>query len=195
MGTTYEKCPKEVHEFVGGILHDYYPELAEVGAKVSCVFSFAPRDKNGNPTGPGVKLHGYPCAAVIRKTTLKQRVMGAADAEITIDGDEWPNWSEKRRQALIDHELYHLELAIGEDGRPTFDDIQRPKFKVKLHDWQLGGFAAIVQRHGDFAFEQTAAQDLIDKHGQHLFPWLKPRKLAEVELHQYPTALKAAATA
>src|ERR1019366_9477538 len=60
--------------------------------------------------------------------------------------------SETRRLALLDHELTHLVLRCDEDGL-KHDDIGRPTFKIKQHDFDLGGFAEVVERHGEASVE------------------------------------------
>lgn len=169
---TYSKCPPTVDAIVRRIIAANHPELLECKVTIGPLFAFAPRDKNGMPTGPAVKLNGYPCAAVVRITPLKRRVQGLADAEIVIDGDNWKDWSDARQDALIDHELCHLELARDKGGAVILDDHFRPKLRMKLHDWQLGGFAAVIQRHGEESFDALTFQEAVATHRQLLMPFM-----------------------
>jgi hypothetical protein len=162
MATTYEKCDEVVNRRVRRLIQKHYPDLQECEARIDCLFA-----RNGD--GPAVKLHGYACLAVVRKTSLKQRVLGLGDAEIVIDEKAYEDLTETQRDALLDHEIYHLEVQKDEHGYPDTDDAGRPKLKLKLHDWELGGFAEIAQRYGSDAPEVKAAQDFQDKFGQYVF--------------------------
>jgi hypothetical protein len=132
---------------------------------------------------PSLKLHGYACAATVRATTLKQRALGQRDALIVFDAFTWERLDDDERRAVIDHELYHLQVVSEERGVPfvlwdpvakciatvpKHDDLGRPKLKLRLHDWHLGGFRAIAERHGDAALEVRAFRSTADEHGQFL---------------------------
>lgn len=121
--------------------------------------------------GVAVKLHGYPCAAVVKITPYRQRVQGIEDVVITLDGALWAEMSDAERTALLDHELYHLDLARDKDGQVKADDAGRPKLKMRLHDWQLGGFEAIGRRHRDAALEVQAFKEAQKTYSQALFAW------------------------
>ena len=159
-------APGEVRAVLEDVLAEYHPELAEAGVTINLLFA------NSTGNGPAVKLHGYPCAAVVKINGLKARVEGVMDATITIDGDAWPDWSTGQRKALIDHELYHLELAHdAKTGNYKYDDAGRPKLKMRNHDWQMGGFDAIARRHGQAAFEVQAVRVLATERGQMFWAW------------------------
>jgi hypothetical protein len=101
----------------------------------------------------GLKHHGYNAAAVVKVKSLADRAAGSADARIVVDGDGWEEWDRKRRQAVIDHELEHLEPQYDDGGELKRDDLGRPKLKLKLHDWHIGGFECIAQRNKEHALE------------------------------------------
>src|SRR5699024_2705112 len=133
------------------------------------------RNKNGEPVEPAISVGGYPAAACIKITTLKQRVLGLGDALLMIDGNNWDFWSTEYKSAVIDHELTHLVIDwitepenINDEwrgGRAGYDDANRPILKMRLHDWQHGGFAKIVARHGQTAAEMRNINAMIDAHG------------------------------
>lgn len=179
---TYTKADIETRQIVDRVMKAHHPELASHGVKVSCLFAHAARDKAGMPKGPAVKLGGYSCAAVVSITPHKRRVLGVADAVITLDGDNWEDWSDERREALIDHELTHLVIAKDKAGAARLDDSLRPKLKMRLHDWQLGGFAEIVVRHGEESFDLLTLRDVIDHHGQILMPFMRDPAAAPLKL-------------
>jgi hypothetical protein len=47
----------------------------------------------------------------------------------------------------------------------------RPKLKMRQHDWQLGGFDVIVQRHKGASLDYQAAADLGKRFVQREFNW------------------------
>ena len=140
--------------------------------RVGARFAYAAvNEKTGERKGPAIKHHGYAAAAVVRIVSQKDRVSGMPDAMIDIDGDAWPEWTEQRQRAVLDHELHHLEVVKEDSGAVKLDDCNRPKLKMRLHDFEIGGFAEIAKRYKEEALEVEAARAMADKFGQLLFPW------------------------
>lgn len=129
------------------MMRAHHGHLIRAGVTVGVLTAHAPTDDEGNPKGAALKLHGVRCAATIKVTTQEQRVKGFEDAIIKVDGDRWDTFSPERQEAIIDHELTHLN-PTGDT-----DDCGRPKIKTRSHDVDLGGFTAIVERHGRNAVE------------------------------------------
>jgi hypothetical protein len=121
--------------------------LVDYRVRVDCLFAHPDLDEDGAPKGPPVTLNGYPCAAKVKITAPKDRAKGCGDAEILIDHDLYQELPDAERDALLDHELQHLE-STGE-----FDDMGRPKLTMRLHDHSFGWFDAIAARHGRASFE------------------------------------------
>jgi hypothetical protein len=149
----YEKAPNDVREIVEKMTERYHPTLRDAGASICCLMAFPTEDKNGDSTGPALTHQGYPAQAVVKIIGLKERTDGRADAEICIDGENWPLLSEAEKNALIDHELEHLEPKYDKHGLLVRDDLDRPKLKIRKHDHQFGWFDSIVRRHGRAALE------------------------------------------
>lgn len=143
----YDEGSEEQHEVVQQMMEKYHQPLVDAQVKIDVLRAWARKDKNGDPVGPALTLHGWPCLAIVRVIPYKQRVKGCGDAEIAIDDERWDELSEWDRKALIDHELEHLEL------RHKQDDLDRPKLKLRHHDYRLEGFHSIIRRHGRFALE------------------------------------------
>lgn len=161
--TVYEKAPHDVENLIDAVMRDYHPELIEAGVTIDSLFAFNDRSE---PIKPG----GYPALAVIRINTLKNRVKGMADAEITIDGAIWKNMTEPQRRALLDHELYHLIVKRDKESNIETDDIDRPKLKMRKHDYQMGWFRAIAVRHKENSPEVTQAKLLWREDANIFFP-------------------------
>src|SRR5687768_5930298 len=114
MPVTYEKVDEQTEALIADVIKDYHFELKKAKVSISALFAKPPED---DPLSPAVKLHGYPCLAVIRIVPYKQRVQGISDAEITIDHVKWQELHADQKRALIDHELAHLELKEEKKGQ------------------------------------------------------------------------------
>ena len=175
---TLSTAPAEVHELIGEVIREHHPDLAQAGVTVGALMAWA---KSGDP----VKLHGYPCAATVKKNSVRDRLEGKPDATITIDSDHWDGLDDRQRAALIDHELTHLvPVLIGTiehkdsegnvvEREPVWktDDAGRPVLQMRLHDWQLGGFRAVAERHGSAAPEVREWQRANERFRQSVFAW------------------------
>jgi hypothetical protein len=169
---SYDKAPPEVSELVAEIIEQHYQDLKQAEVSIECLQAKAPiKKKTGLPNGPALKLHGWPCAAIVSINNEKKRAEGVADATITIDWDRWPEWNEDQRRALIDHEIHHLVIARDKFGGIKEDSLGRPKLKMRPHDWETSGFKVIAERHGEASFEVTEAKNLKMRFGQLLWGW------------------------
>lgn len=165
MGVNFEQAPIEVHQIASEVLQAHHPELRMTdGSPVKLCILMAFRGDDADE--PAVMLHGYPCYAKISIIPLKQRVDKRADAEIIIDREEWDNnLSHPQQRALLDHEITHLEIQKDENGFVKTDDVGRPKLKLKVHDWHIGGFRSIAQRYGSDALEVVEARKFQESYG------------------------------
>lgn len=172
---SFELADGDVHARVQDLLRRHHKPLHEAKVTVCCLLAHAPADGNGDAVGTALKLHGRACAGIIRVTSHRDRVAGHKDAMMLLDGDRWPTWSERQQDALLDHELTHLQLVTNAKEEVLRDSVFRPRLKLRLHDWEITGFEEIVQRYGSDSFEHMEAQLLFEKHGQLLFPWATQR--------------------
>jgi hypothetical protein len=136
-----------------------------------------------------LKHGGYPAQATIQVSSTKNRALDMPDAVLIIDAANWDDLSVVQREALIDHELYHLQVAaveggvvgIGDDGQmsgePKSDDLGRPVLKMRLHDWQIGGFTAVVARHGAESGEVRQVRTCLGEDGQYV--WDRERTVTD----------------
>lgn len=163
MVATYTQAPVEVHTRLKSLILSYHRDLSEV--TFSVLMAAAKRDeKTGEKKGPALtRTGGWPALAKVRIVSLRDRVSGGADAQILLDGDQWDSNSPDRQDAILDHELTHVELQRDDDGFVKSDDCGRPKLRIRLHDWELGGFDSIVERYGQDAVEAEAARRLSER--------------------------------
>lgn len=161
---TYDPAPKEVHDRVKALIKRFYPDLENVGLRVDVLMA-ATDDESGH----AVTLHGYPCDATIKILGAKDRAMDRGDVEIVIDNERYDSMGEKERDALIDHELYHVELKRDRHNKVKLDPYGRPQIKMRLHDFEAGWFHEIARRHGKNSGEVQQARALMGEHGQLYF--------------------------
>ncbi len=164
MSVIYDQASRELHHLAAEILTSNHPDLRlPDGSFVKLCLLMA--SAGGEEDDAPVKCHGYPAQAVISVIAYKQRVDKRADAEIVIDEKNWHDLTEPQQRALLDHEITHLEIVKDEHGMVKCDDMGRPKIKLRLHDWQMGGFRSIAARYGDDAPEVILAKDFKEKFG------------------------------
>lgn len=171
---TLERAPAEALEIVNEMTEKYHGALRDAELTIDVFFAFAKTDEHGDTESCAVKLHGYPCAAVVKINSYTLRAKGHADAEITIDGDNWDTWTDDQCRALIDHELEHLELKTDKDGLLVRDDLDRPKLRMRKHDHQYGWFDSVARRHGEASLEQQQYDELVASRRQMWFAWEGP---------------------
>src|ERR1017187_4770921 len=163
MGVSYTICGEDVKKLVKASMDTHHPGLSEAGVTVHAIFA-EKYDEDGQ-TLPAIKVHGVPAVAKIAITALPDRVRGIADAKLTIDRGQWHGMSETRRLGLLDDELTHLVLRFDEDGI-KLDDIGRPTFKMRQHDWELTGFASVVDRQGEASVAASQFSPFEEAYGQ-----------------------------
>lgn len=158
---TYNRCPPSVTEMANAILCDFETHKPLLDAKVRIDFIFAYADEGK----AAIRHQGQAALGLCRRLPPKQRAMGRGDAEITLDAAWWELASMAERRALLDHELHHIQVKEGKR-----DDLGRPVLTLRKHDVQIGWFAIIAERHGDFSVERQQARDIYDRHGQAFWP-------------------------
>lgn len=163
--STYCESPDEVREMITNIKNKYYPDLCKAEVTITSLMAHARRNEKGEITGPSLTLHGHPAIAIVSVTNHKNRVAGLTDVIIEFDGDIWNDFSLEDQSAIVDHELFHIDLKKDEDGEFQSDDSGRPKVRLKPHDWQLGGFGEIAKRHGSASQEVQQLKTVVSQYG------------------------------
>jgi hypothetical protein len=159
MPTSFGMADRSVQIMLADICKQHHQPLDEAEVIFGIIMA-------SNEDGPAVKAGGYPAAATVKIVPLKDRLAKKYDVEIMIDYSVWDSLSHTSREALLDHELSHVQLAkfdwYVEKGDPEQrmqircdrDDLGRPKCKLRPADWNAGdGFLAVVERYGESAIE------------------------------------------
>lgn len=169
MGKTYSKAPDDASARVEFLLRRYYPELKSEMLTLKIDLLSVANDGDG----PALSHQGYPAAAVVRILGPKERTMARGDAEIVIDEEKYSDMSPAERDALLDHELYHIEIKKDKHGKPKLDENGRPKLKLRKHDYQFGWFKVIALRHTGNSGEIQQARGLFGAEQQTFFPFVE----------------------
>lgn len=169
--STFERCDESVDQMAQEILKQFetHKPLLDAKVRIDFVFAFAPTDSMGCPVGNALKLHGRAADGICRILPLKQRALGRGDAEISLDGDHWRDYSDAERRSLLDHELHHLAVRLKQ-GLADRDSHGRPLLRMRKHDVEFGWFALIAARHGVESGERRQAQSIMDQWGQYFWP-------------------------
>ncbi len=178
MPKTYDTAPSNVKQRADALIERNHEDLWKVEAKIDYLFAT-------NDRGDAVSHRGYPALAVVRIVNLKDRTKGMGDAEITIDAAKYLRMTPEQQDALLDHELHHLIVMRDDDGMAKTDDLGRPRFKMRKHDFDFGWFTEIATRHGMNSPEVTQAKMMWDEANQSLFPFLADKTY---EAEEMPTA-------
>lgn len=182
MSKSYSKAPDECGERVAHLLKLFHPDLVKAGVTVDLI-SIANDDGE-----PCLTHQGYPAAAVVRIVDSKGRTMGRGDAEIVIDEAYYIGLTDAEKDALLDHELYHIELKMRtnkETGEEmlALDENGRPKLKLRKHDVQAGWFSEIAKRHGAASLERKQALSIYLAGQQTYFAFDAGEQVKMIEAH------------
>lgn len=188
MAKTYSKAPDEVTDRCAHIIKLFYPDLFAAEIRID-LLSISDEDA----VGPCLKHQGYGAAAVVRILDVKARTMGRGDAEIVIDEWTYLKMTEAEKDALLDHEIHHIELrTIGKTRIPIRDERNRPKMRLKRHDRQFGWFDAIAERHGQASGEVKQVTRLYLEAKQIYFTFAEMPLLSETALDRAAAKLEKA---
>jgi hypothetical protein len=170
---TFQRCPPAIKAMADEILREHESHQQVVSAKVEIdyVFAFADVNDAGVTINNALTHHGSRALGICKKIALKERVLGRGDVEIALDGRWWQEASEAECRAVLDHELHHIEVKVDLNG-VCRDDIGRPLIKLRKHDYDVGWFNIIAQRHGTASIEAKQAKQIMDEMGQYYWPEL-----------------------
>jgi Putative phage metallopeptidase len=162
MSTTFDEPDDELTALLATVMRIYRPTLHAAEVRVGIVVA-------SNPNGDAVMHRGHPAFGCIKVLSPVDRLKKKYEAELKIDGDKYPDLRPRQLQALLFHELLHIDLKkwwetsiLDDDGEPTgettlhweSDDRGRPKLKGVTGDWSAGdGFARVCAVFGADAIE------------------------------------------
>lgn len=173
MGINYDKPNDKMLQRLADAMV-YHAKLAEADVTVQLLVA-SRYDGEGN-LEPALKKNGLVIAAKTSVTSLPDRVRGIEDAKIIIDAASWESMADGRQIALLDHELEHLQLVYDSDGILKLDDRNRPKLKLKPHDFELNYFHDVAQRHGEASVEASLVRHFNVTYGEQLLLFGKGAK-------------------
>lgn len=165
----YSKASTDVVAHIANMQEAHHPDLD--GVTVDALFVFDDEESSE----PVLKHQGYSAAAVVKITSVRDRTLGTADAVMTFDRATWLSLTPAQRDALVDHELQHLQWVTDKEGHPKSDSRGRPKLAMRPHDHQFGWFDEIASRHEEASVEVRQARALLET-GRQLyfdFAWTK----------------------
>lgn len=167
MSVTYAKADKGILKAALVVMQRNHEDLAKAGVKLEILMA------SNSKAEPSLKLHGYPAAGIVGVIDPKSRVLGLGDALIRIATEVWTRLDHKSQEALLDHELRHLDVQFDDDGKVKTDYAGRPVLGMRHHDWHLSGFAETVRLYGAAALDAIEmAAFIAGEHGRVLQPFL-----------------------
>lgn len=121
MAAEWREAPQYIIDIAKRLIRQHYPDLLE--ARVAFIMRSEASKSNGMVT-----------IGKAKKVSAELQLHIPYDFIIWLASDEWVRASPKQREALIDHQLCHLQWI---------DNVA----KIKGHDFD-GEFIEIIERHG-----------------------------------------------
>lgn len=160
MPTTFHDPDPVVTALLAEVMRAYHPRLHEAGVRVRVLMA-------ENPDGDAITHGGYPALATMKPESAINRAKWDGDALLKIDQKGWDELEDAQREALLDHELSHIDtIDLSPDelrqaraeaaDAPTWktDDRGRPKLRSVPGNLNVGDmFLAVIARHGANAIE------------------------------------------
>jgi len=163
-----------MHRIVDDLVHAHHSHLRD--AKIALAWH----------KGWKADTDGRVVLGKCKKASDLDRQLADFDFVILLNREFWtePTATDAQRRALIDHELCHAEVVLGEDDEPVEDELGRICYRMRKHD--IEEFAEIVERHGlykrdleQFAAAMRRGPKLFDEPTEAKTP--KPKKRQPVE--------------
>jgi len=188
MALEYSLPDDEMNDMMRRVIHRHHPRLIKADVRIGLITQ---RKEQDGMAVPSLKHAGWPAAATVKPTAVKDRLLGMPDVVILIDRVAWDDMEQPRQLSLLDHELTHISILDEEgavvDVEPDgsmrawkVDDAGRPVIKMRDHDWQAGGFREVIARWGRDAVDAYGVESVIEASGQARWEWTeKTRDIAE----------------
>lgn len=173
---TYERADKSVERLAKELIEQYetHKPMKVVEPKVDYVFAYGDVDDEGRQLNDALTKNGLKALGITKIIALKERALGRGDVEVALDGDWWKSATDEQQAALLDHELHHICIKCDKAGNVQYDDLGRPKIKLRKHDVEVGWFKVVAERHGAASQERIQAKAIMDFSGQYFWPGIAP---------------------
>lgn len=166
MGKQYEEAP-DLRPLVERVMRAHHPHLTALEVVIDLLWAFEGSMADPMPT---LARRGGPLFGVAAVESLRERVRGAGDARIEVDRGRWIRLSEPEQEAVIDGLLEQIEPVISEN-HARFDDLGRPRLRIRPPDVELSAWIPTAARHGRASTDVRAALALLEgPYGPLLFP-------------------------
>jgi hypothetical protein len=121
---------------------------------------------------PAIFEAKVPIASTVSVTSTINRILGTADAYITLDAFAWSRMSDQNKRACLDHQLCALDIVLGSEGEVQTDCAGRPKLTIRPPDFRVSGFKDVVARHGNDSIERIQVEHMARVLGQMSFQFM-----------------------
>lgn len=167
----FEKAPDEVNALAREIIVEFssHRDLEDGLVKIDFLYAHPELNEDQEEIGPALSDRGVPCLAKTKLMSLENRADGCGDVRILIDAKAYRAMTREEKKALLDHELTHI-IVRKKDGEVLLDDLDRPRLKLRHHDYEFGWFNVCALRHGVNSVERQQARRLFDEAGQMYWP-------------------------
>lgn len=177
MATTYVEAEQDVIDLANEVIDQYYPDIRRCSPEPVISILMAE-----NEDGNALKKFGAGVVAMIKRSTKEDKAENGPDLRILIDAGKWANASERRRMAIMAHEIRHVEIQWQPGGMlPKIHDYGRPKIKLIPDDWVLTGFSAVARWFGDDAVEVQAVRSVHESLKQLGLPFMDADQSAVID--------------
>jgi hypothetical protein len=189
MPKTFSECKSDVHDLLGVVITEEYPELAEHGVGFDLVFAYAATDQEGIATGAAI--YDSNKQPVESKTMIAQaddRALNRPLVKIAIDGNYWGDSDEREQYAVLDAALARIEIVTENEvvthppepgkkrGRKevtdnvvaVYEDDGKVKLKIRTPDYSVTGYYAVLDRHLTKSAEYNRALQYINTFPQNV---------------------------
>jgi len=180
MPSRFERAETAIQLQAHDLLMEHHPDLHAAGVTIEVIFGYASRNADGEQVGHAYKVHQRPVSSTSSKTKLIDRVLGAADIRIELDGDQWESLHVDQQAAIIDRELQSFAVAKDAEDGVILDSHGRPKLKRRLPDFEVSIYTEIAKRHREASVEVISMAQIYSQAGQVVFPFLGQQELPQL---------------
>jgi hypothetical protein len=180
MPSRFERAETAIQLQAHDLLMEHHPDLHAAGVTVEVIFGYASRNADDEQVGHAYKVRQRPVSSTSSKTKLIDRVLGAADIRIELDGDQWNSLHVDQQTAIIDRELQSFAVAKDSEDGIILDSHGRPKLKRRLPDFEVSIYTEIAKRHREASVEVISMAQIYSQAGQVVFPFLGQQELPQL---------------